>query len=97
MAKDKRMVSLFLFRRTSLFLLRSSIFTSAFSSLLFLLLVVIVFVRELQNDIKGFEIPSHGHLSRWAEQGVLLLNACLTVRAATPNSHANKGMILCPF
>lgn len=35
--------------------------------------------------------PSHGDLTRWAEQGVLLLNAVLTVRASQPNSHKDKG------
>jgi len=38
-----------------------------------------------------FEIPSHGHLMDWAKQGVLLLNACLTVRAGASKSHANRG------
>ena len=39
----------------------------------------------------GEEMPTHGDLSRWAEQGVLLLNACLTVRAHNANSHKGKG------
>ncbi|KAK6186339.1 hypothetical protein SNE40_008391 [Patella caerulea] len=47
--------------------------------------------KELSNDIDGFEIPTHGTLNGWAEQGVLLLNACLTVRAHQANSHAGKG------
>lgn len=47
--------------------------------------------KELQSDVKGFRPPSHGDLSGWAKQGVLLLNAVLTVRAQTPNSHANRG------
>lgn len=46
--------------------------------------------KELRDDV-GFQIPKHGYLRHWAEQGVLLLNAVLTVRQAEPNSHANKG------
>ena len=46
--------------------------------------------KELHADV-GCAIPSHGHLVRWAEQGVLMLNAVLTVRAHTPNSHKGKG------
>src|SRR5882757_10259332 len=38
--------------------------------------------KELETDIEGFKIPNHGHLTHWAEQGVLLLNATLTVRAS---------------
>ena len=45
---------------------------------------------EIKNDI-GTEIPKSGNLERWANQGVLLLNATLTVRANTPGSHQNKG------
>ncbi len=47
--------------------------------------------KELTTDIPGFQIPSHGNLSEWAEQGVLLLNASLTVRAATAGSHQKQG------
>ncbi|CAL4112429.1 unnamed protein product, partial [Meganyctiphanes norvegica] len=47
--------------------------------------------KELETDIEGFTIPDHGHLLGWATQGVLLLNACLTVRAANANSHKDKG------
>jgi len=47
--------------------------------------------RELKHDIPGFTIPNNGYLVPWAEQGVLLLNAVLTVRAHTPNSHKGKG------
>ena len=39
----------------------------------------------------GFEIPNNGYLVSWAEQGILMLNAVLTVRAHTPNSHKNQG------
>lgn len=46
--------------------------------------------KELRDDI-GVNIPNHGNLSRWAEQGVFLLNASLTVRASEPMSHAKIG------
>ena len=46
--------------------------------------------KELRQDI-GLAIPSHGNLSHWAQQGVLLLNASLSVRANEPNSHAMIG------
>ncbi len=47
--------------------------------------------KELHSDV-GFRIPDHnGYLAPWARQGMLLLNAVLTVRAHTPNSHKNKG------
>lgn len=46
--------------------------------------------KELVSDL-GFSIPNHGHLIHWAEQGVLLLNATLTVRANEAGSHQNKG------
>jgi uracil-DNA glycosylase len=46
--------------------------------------------KELREDV-GFAIPDHGNLEKWAEQGVLLLNACLTVRAGQPGSHHGKG------
>jgi len=46
--------------------------------------------KELQSDI-GLIPPSHGNLTHWAEQGVMLLNASLTVRANEPMSHANIG------
>src|SRR5262249_42739007 len=45
---------------------------------------------ELHNDL-GCAIPNNGCLIPWAEQGVLLLNAVLTVRAHEPNSHKDKG------
>ena len=47
--------------------------------------------KELVTDIPGFTIPNHGDLTEWAEQGVLLLNASLTVRAASPGSHQKRG------
>ncbi|MCA1596503.1 MAG: uracil-DNA glycosylase [Chloroflexi bacterium] len=46
--------------------------------------------RELQSDF-GCRIPNNGFLAPWAEQGVLLLNAVLTVRAHSPNSHKGHG------
>lgn len=46
--------------------------------------------KEIKNDL-GIPVPASGNLSRWAEQGVLLINAILTVRADTPTSHQNKG------
>ncbi|MBT1698314.1 uracil-DNA glycosylase [Fulvivirgaceae bacterium PWU4] len=46
--------------------------------------------KEIQQDL-GKPIPQSGDLERWANQGVLLLNATLTVRASTPGSHQNKG------
>jgi uracil-DNA glycosylase len=47
-------------------------------------------VKELHSDI-GCKIPDHGCLTSWAEHGVMLLNAVLTVRAHQPASHKNKG------
>lgn len=46
--------------------------------------------KEINNDIEK-DIPDSGNLERWANQGVLLLNATLTVRAKNPGSHQNKG------
>ena len=46
--------------------------------------------KELRQDV-GFTIPSHGCLSSWAEQGVLLLNSVLTVEAGKAGSHQGKG------
>lgn len=46
--------------------------------------------KELKHDL-GCRIPNNGYLTHWAEQGILLLNAVLTVRAHTPNSHKGKG------
>ena len=44
--------------------------------------------KELAQDIPGFEIPDHGYLKSWAEQGVLLLNTVLTVEQGKAHSHA---------
>lgn len=46
--------------------------------------------KEIKNDL-GKLIPTSGNLERWAEQGILLLNATLTVRANQPGSHQHKG------
>lgn len=46
--------------------------------------------KELENDL-GIKPPSHGDLSSWAHQGVLLLNTVLTVRHGQANSHKGKG------
>src|SRR5581483_8484790 len=46
--------------------------------------------KELKEDL-GIEPPSHGCLDSWAKQGVLLLNATLTVRANEPKSHYGRG------
>lgn len=46
--------------------------------------------KELHDDI-GVEIPNHGNLTHWAQQGVFLLNASLTVRSGEPMSHAKIG------
>jgi uracil-DNA glycosylase len=55
--------------------------------------------KELQADLKnednllesGFMIPNHGHLFKWCEQGVFLLNSVLTVEEGRPGSHSNRG------
>ncbi|KAG1679821.1 hypothetical protein FOA52_012733 [Chlamydomonas sp. UWO 241] len=46
--------------------------------------------KELRDDL-GCPVPNHGDLRAWADQGVLLLNACLTVRAGEAASHSKKG------
>ncbi len=46
--------------------------------------------KELSDDV-GFVAPSHGELTHWAKQGVLLLNTVLTVRAHQANSHRDRG------
>lgn len=46
--------------------------------------------KELHDDL-GCEIPNNGYLVKWAEQGVLMLNTVLTVRAHMANSHKGKG------
>ncbi len=46
--------------------------------------------KELQEDL-GCSVPNHGYLEGWAKQGLLMLNAVLTVREGEANSHAGKG------
>lgn len=46
--------------------------------------------KELKNEL-GLYIPNNGYLEKWARQGVMLLNASLTVRDGLANSHRNKG------
>lgn len=46
--------------------------------------------KELQEDV-GIDAPTHGNLTHWAQQGVFLLNASLTVRAGEPMSHSKIG------
>ena len=46
--------------------------------------------KEMKSDL-GIDQPAHGALADWARQGVLLLNATLTVRRSEPNSHKGKG------
>merc|ERR1711871_550756 len=53
--------------------------------------------KELADDLGsdtesgGFRIPQHGHLQAWADRGIFLLNAGLTVRAHEANSHKDYG------
>jgi uracil-DNA glycosylase len=47
--------------------------------------------KELASDIADFQIPSHGNLTQWATQGVLLLNTVLTVEAGQAHAHAKIG------
>jgi uracil-DNA glycosylase len=51
---------------------------------------VVNIFKELHDDV-GVSIPNHGYLEKWAQQGVLLLNASLTVRAGEPMSHSKIG------
>lgn len=46
--------------------------------------------KELKSEL-GLKVPNNGYLVPWAKQGVLMLNAVLTVRAHTPNSHKDQG------
>lgn len=48
--------------------------------------------KELRNDL-GIEMPVNGNLEKWANQGVLLLNACLTVRENEPGCHSQIGWL----
>lgn len=47
--------------------------------------------KELATDIPGYRRPLHGDLTKWAQQGVLLINSVLTVAAGLPNSHKDIG------
>jgi len=47
--------------------------------------------KELEQDVKGFKAPKHGYLEEWARQGVLMLNATLTVNEGKANSHEKCG------
>ena len=47
--------------------------------------------KELNSDLGNFTVPNHGNLTEWADRGILLLNATLTVRAKEPGSHQGKG------
>jgi uracil-DNA glycosylase len=47
--------------------------------------------KELETDLPGFVAPKHGNLEAWAEQGVLMLNAYLTVEEKKPGSHRTIG------
>ena len=47
--------------------------------------------KELVDDVEGFQTPSHGNLQSWADQGVFMLNATMTVRKANANSHQKFG------
>ena len=47
--------------------------------------------KELNSDLEDFTTPAHGNLTEWADRGILLLNATLTVRAKEPGSHQGKG------
>lgn len=46
--------------------------------------------KEIHSDL-GCSIPLHGNLTKWAEEGVLLLNTIMSVRDSSPMSHSNKG------
>ncbi|KAI0767915.1 uracil-DNA glycosylase [Irpex lacteus] len=47
--------------------------------------------KEIQNEYPEFTMPQHGNLTAWAQNGVLLLNTCLTVKANEAGSHSGKG------
>jgi len=47
--------------------------------------------KELSEDISAFKVPTHGCLDKWAQQGIFMLNATLTVEAHKANSHSGIG------
>lgn len=47
--------------------------------------------KELTTDVAGFQAPTHGYLQSWSEQGMLMLNATLTVEAHNANSHSKTS------
>ena len=47
--------------------------------------------KEIQSDVGINNLGKHGELTKWAKEGVLLLNNVLTVRDSSPNSHKGKG------
>ena len=49
-----------------------------------------IFIKEISSDC-NVEMPIHGNLTKWAEQGVLLLNSVLSVEAGKPGSHSKIG------
>ncbi len=49
--------------------------------------------KELASDL-GHDVPNHGYLMKWAEQGVALMNTVLTVRHKEANSHRKQGLSL---
>ena len=54
------------------------------------LISLVIIFKEAHDDV-GIDIPHHGDLSSWAQQGVLLLNTVLTVEEGKANSHRGKG------
>jgi uracil-DNA glycosylase len=47
--------------------------------------------KELRSEYPSFQVPDHGNLEKWAKQGILMINATLTVRAHEPMSHTKQG------
>jgi len=47
--------------------------------------------KELQSDVADFSMPKHGNLTKWAQQGVLMINTVMTVDEANANSHKGMG------
>ena len=54
--------------------------------------------KEIKNNMgEEFKIPNTGNLTKWANQGILLLNSCLTVEKGSPGAHCNKYILWLPF